>query len=69
MIENLTVSPTHREWDDKTKAVAWHEYFHNSAVGIVIFFSQIPHRIFKYFNSREIIRKSEICKDLDQRYR
>ncbi|KAK8893751.1 hypothetical protein M9Y10_022180 [Tritrichomonas musculus] len=32
-LENLTVSPTHREWDDKAKAVAWHEYFHNSAIG------------------------------------
>lgn len=32
-MKNLTVSPTHREWDDKSKAVAWHEYFHNSVVG------------------------------------
>lgn len=29
----MTVSPTHKEWDDKSKAVAWHEYFHNSVVG------------------------------------
>ena len=32
-LSNLTQHPNHRSWDDKIKAISYHEYFHNSVLG------------------------------------
>lgn len=34
---NLCVQKKHRAWDNQSKAVFWHEYFHKKAIGSGIY--------------------------------